>query len=149
MAASTPSRLRAAWSFASNAATESPSTRSKELGSPRLVAICSRWSMKSKSISKLSPLGACMRRVVRPLTSRFERHVPPVIERRGRGKPHLADDLGPEVERLLRRFPLGERERREPRHFPRRSGEEQVDAAAHGTAPLARGFSSDTSAVSS
>ena len=42
-----------------------------------------------------------------------ERDVPPVVARGGRGHPHLADDLRPQVQRVLRRLPLLERERRE------------------------------------
>ena len=37
-----------------------------------------------------------------------ERDVPPVVARRSRGEPDLADDLAVEVERVLRRAPVGE-----------------------------------------
>jgi hypothetical protein len=40
-----------------------------------------------------------------------QRHVPPVVLRRQRGHLDLADDLDPEVERVLRRLPLLERQR--------------------------------------
>src|SRR4029077_7143747 len=43
--------------------------------------------------------------------------VPPVVPGGARGHPHLADDLHPEVERLLRRLPGGQRKLGE-RHAP-------------------------------
>ena len=42
-----------------------------------------------------------------------EGRVPPVVTWRRRGHPHLADDLRPQMQRVLRRLPLGERQWRE------------------------------------
>jgi hypothetical protein len=44
-----------------------------------------------------------------------ERHVPPVVARRGGRHPDLADDLRPQVQRLLGGFPVLQRQRREMR----------------------------------
>ena len=65
-----------------------------------------------------------------------ERHVPPVISRRRRGHPHLADDLRPEVQRVLRRLPLFERQRWQVR----------VAAHAYAESTLER-MSTDTAAA--
>src|SRR5439155_20444077 len=53
-----------------------------------------------------------------------EGNVPPVVARWARGHADLADDLHPEMQRLLRRLPRGERElgeRRRARHRSARS----------------------------
>jgi hypothetical protein len=42
-----------------------------------------------------------------------QRDVPPVVARRGRRQAHFADDLAAEVQRVLRRAPVAERERRQ------------------------------------
>ena len=42
-----------------------------------------------------------------------EGRVPPVVSRRRRDHPHLADDLRPQMQRVLRRLPSGKRQRRE------------------------------------
>ena len=51
----------------------------------------------------------------------IERDVPPVVSRRGRGHAHLADDLRPEVQRVLRFLPLSQRKFRQTMRLLRRA----------------------------
>ena len=70
MATSTPSWSSSWWSWRSKPATDSPSWSGNDPCWPRLVRTTRRWSMKSKSIWKLT-WPWCSRRVVRPRTSRY------------------------------------------------------------------------------
>ena len=66
----------------------------------RLVAKTSRWSMKSKSISKSTPSRVhAPRRQAADVD--VERNVPPVVRGARRRHPHLAHDLRPEVQRVF------------------------------------------------
>jgi hypothetical protein len=46
------------------------------------------------------------RRSCQPSRSNVERHVPPVVDHRRLGQPHLADDLQPHVKRVTGRIPV-------------------------------------------
>jgi hypothetical protein len=69
-----------------------------------------------------------------------ERGVPPVVSRRRRCHPYLADDLHPEVQRLLRRLPFREGQRGEldPAGCGRRHGVTPSFArlSGHATSPV-------------
>ena len=104
---SVPSSASLAWRRPSKSATGIPSPSSKARLRPS--AVCTRQGVVEEVKPDLEGRPAMMQAPCRKSADvDVEGCVPPVVLRRRRGKPDLADDLRVQVQRVLRRAPLSQ-----------------------------------------